>query len=158
MKRTRHLFLGGIIWQMELTQFSHCVYQCDYHIVIVTKYRREVFNEGIFAYFNIKLAELTEHYPLIRMKEVNHDKDHIHLLVSISPTMAVGSVVGLVKQNTAKELKQKFPFLKQVYWGTDAIWSSGYFVSTEGVDEAHIRAYIREQGKKDAGQTKFVFP
>jgi putative transposase len=52
-------------------------------------------------------------------------------------------------------LKQKFPFLKQVYWGTDAIWSEGYFVSTVGIDDAMIRAYIAEQGKKDAGQTKF---
>jgi hypothetical protein len=43
------------------------------HLFIVTEYRREVFNAGIFAYFNIKLAKLTEHYLLIRFKEVNHD-------------------------------------------------------------------------------------
>jgi putative transposase len=86
---------------------------------------------------------------------VNHDKDHIHLLVSIPPTISVGKVVGIIKQNTARNLKQKFPFLKQVYWGTDAIWSEGYFVSTVGIDDAMIRAYIAEQGKKDAGQTKF---
>jgi putative transposase len=86
---------------------------------------------------------------------VNHDKDHIHLLVSIPPTMSVGRAVGIIKQNTARNLKQKFPFLKQVYWGTDAIWSEGYFVSTVGIDDAMIRAYIAEQGKKDAGQTKF---
>ena len=140
---------------MELTQLSHCVYQCEYHIVIVTKYRRQIFNEGIFAYFNLKLAEVTEHYPLIRFKEVNHDEDHIHFLVSIPPTMAVGKVVGIIKQNTSKELKQKFPLVKQVYWGTDALWSEGYFVSTVGVDEAIIQAYIKYQGKKDAGQTKF---
>ena len=69
--------------------------------------------------------------------------------------MSVGRAVGIIKQNTARDLKQKFPFLKQVYWGTDAIWSEGYFVSTVGIDDAMIRAYIAEQGKKDAGQTKF---
>jgi len=69
--------------------------------------------------------------------------------------MTVGKVVGIVKQNTTRELKQKLPFLKQVYWGTDSVWSDGYFVSTVGIDEAVIRAYIEEQGKKDAGQTKF---
>jgi putative transposase len=117
--------------------------------VIVTKYRKEVFNEGIFAYLEKKLAEITEHYPLIRIEAVNHDKDHIHLLISIPPTIAVGKVVGIIKQNTAQGLKQKFPFLKQVYWGTDAVWSEGYFVSTVGIDDAIIRAYIEEQGKKD---------
>jgi putative transposase len=77
------------------------------------------------------------------------------MLVSIPPTMSVGRAVGIIKQNTARDLKQKFPFLKQVYWGTDAIWSEGYFVSTVGIDDAMIRTYIAEQGKKDAGQTKF---
>jgi len=124
-------------------------------MVIVTKYRKAIFNEGIFAYFKVKLAEVTEHYPLIKIKEVNHDCDHIHLLVSIPPTITVGKVVGLIKQNTAKELKQKFPFLKQVYWGTDAIWSEGYFVSTVGINDKVIRAYIENQGKKDTGQTLF---
>jgi putative transposase len=88
-------------------------------------------------------------------KKVNHDKDHIHILVSVAPTIAVGKVVGIIKQNTSGEMKQKFPFLKQVYWGSDGIWSEGYFVSTIGVDEEVIQAYIEHQGKKDAGQTKF---
>lgn len=140
---------------MELTHLSHCLYHCEYHIIIATKYRRAIFNEGIFAYFNIKLAEVTEHYPVIQFKEVNHDKDHIHLLVSIPPTMAVGKVVGIIKQNTSRELKQKFPFVKQVYYGTEAVWSEGYFVSTVGINETTIQEYIKHQGQKDAGQTKF---
>ena len=140
---------------MELVNLSHFVYQCDYHIVLVTRYRRKVFNEGIFAYMNKKLAEITEHYPLIRIKTVNHDRDHIHMLVSIPPTMSVGKVVGIIKQNTSREMRQKFPFLMQTYWGTDGIWSDGYFVSTVGADENVIQAYIENQGKKDAGQTKF---
>ena len=77
------------------------------------------------------------------------------MLVSIPPTMTVGKAVGLIKQNTAKELKQKFPFLKEVYWGTEAIWSEGYFVSTVGINDKVIKAYIENQGKKDAGQTLF---
>ena len=64
-------------------------------------------------------------------------------------------MIGIIKQNTLRELKQKFPFLKKVYWGTDAEWSEGYFASTVGIDEAVVQAYIEEQGKKDAGQTKF---
>ena len=140
---------------MEFTKLSHCVYRCEYHVVIATKYRRAVINEGIFAYLEKKLAEITEHYPLVKFGIVNHDKDHLHLLVSIPPTMSVGSVIGVIKQNTSRELKQKFPFLKRVYWGTDSLWSEGYFVSTVGINEAAIQAYIEDQGKKDAGQTKF---
>ena len=140
---------------MELIHLSHCVYYCDYHIVLVTKYRKGIFNKGIFAYIDKKLAEITEHYPLIRFTTVNQDKDHIHLLVSIPPTMSVGKVVGIIKQNSSRELKQKFPFVGKVYWGTESVWSEGYFVSTVGIDEVVITEYIERQGKKDAGQTKF---
>lgn len=142
---------------MDLVHYGHCVYKCDYHMVLVTKYRKPVFNDGIFAFMKTTLADLSDHYPMIRIKIMNHDKDHIHLLVSIPPTIAVGKVVGIIKQNTARDMKQKFPFLKQVYWGTDAIWSAGYFVSTVGVNEQVVAAYIDQQGKNDAGQTKFVF-
>ena len=140
---------------MKLIRLSHCVYHCDYHIVLVTKYRKKIFNEGMFAYFNTQLKQITDHYPFITFKKVNHDKDHIHFHLSIPPTMGVGKVVGIIKQNTAYRLKQTFPFLKEIYWGTDAIWSEGYFVSTVGVNEQYIQKYIEEQGKKDSGQTKF---
>lgn len=103
-----------------------------------------------------RLAEISKHYPQIKFKEVNHDKDHIHMLVSIPPTMRIGKVIGIIKANTARKLKQKFPFVRETYWGTDAVWSEGYFVTTVGANESVIRKYIEEQGKKDLGQTMFV--
>lgn len=136
---------------------SHAMYLCDYHIVMTTRYRRKVINEGIFAYLELKLREITEHYPHIEFKTVNHDKNHIHLLASIPPTMSVGKVIGLIKQNTVRNMKQKFPFLKQVYWGTDHIWSDSYFVSTVGINKEIIRRYIENQGRSDAGQTASLF-
>ena len=66
--------------------------------------------------------------------------------------MNVGSVIRVIKSNTSRVLKQKFPFLKQLYWGTDGIWSDGYFVSTIGVNEQQIKTYIENQGKEDSGQ------
>lgn len=132
------------------------MYYCEYHIILVTKYRREIFNEGIFGWLEKRMLEVKKHYPQIEYKETNHDKDHIHMLVSIPPTMGVGQFVRLIKSNMAKDLKQKFPILKEVYWGTESIWSSGYFVSTVGVNEKIIREYIKKQGEEDSGQAKLV--
>ena len=61
-------------------------------------------------------------------------------------------VVRIFKTNTAKALKAQFPQLKQAYWGTESLWSAGYFASTVGVNEQLIRRYIQDQGKEDAGQ------
>lgn len=140
---------------MKFIKLSHCIYYCDYHIAITTKYRHEWLSEGIFAYLTVKLTEIRKHYPLIDFKTVNYDKkqpDHIHTLISIPPTMGVGSIIRVIKSNTSRELKQKFPFLKKLYWGTDGIWSDGYFVSTIGVNEQTIKKYIENQGKEDSGQ------
>ena len=71
--------------------------------------------------------------------------------------MSVGSVVRIIKTNTARNLKEQFPFLKKVYWGTDGIWSEGYFASTVGLNEAVLKKYIENQGREDAGQTAKLF-
>lgn len=131
---------------------AHAVYHCEYHLVLPTKYRRQVFNEGVFAYFEIKLKEISQYYPEIGFEQVNHDTDHVHFLVSVPPKMSVGSVVRIIKANTSRSLKTKFSHLKELYWGTDGIWSDGYFVSTVGIHEEVIKKYIVNQGKEDAGQ------
>jgi putative transposase len=71
--------------------------------------------------------------------------------------MSVGSVVRLLKTNTSRNSKSKFPFLKNLYYGTDGMCSDGYFVSTVGVDEQTIKRYIENQGKEDVGQTATLF-
>ena len=137
---------------------DHSVYLCDYHMVLVTKYRRNVIaNVGIWSHLKQKFYEVTEHYPRLVIKEINHDINHVHLLISIPPQMKVGDVVRLLKSNTSRNLKTKFSFLKKVYFGSDGIWSDGYFVSTVGVDQDIIQKYIANQGSADVGQIATLF-
>lgn len=140
---------------VQVRKLSHCAFHCNYHIVLVTKYRKEIFDKGTFEYFRIRLQELRKYYPVIEILEVNHDKDHVHLLLSIPPTISVGRVVNLIKSNSGKKMRDKFPFLKEVYYGSSGIWSDGYFVSTVGLSESMIRKYIQLQQNEDTGQTKF---
>ena len=86
--------------------------------------------------------------------EANTEPDHLHVLVSIPPKMSISSFVNILKTNTANGLKKKFEFLKHVYWGTESIWSIGFFVSTIGINENIIRKYIEMQEKEDTGQAK----
>ena len=141
---------------MNYKKQSHCVYCCQYHLVFATKYRRKIFNDGIFAYMKERLNQVKNHYPELDIAEINHDVAHVHILISIPPKMSVGQVVRILKSNSSRDLKRKFPFLKKVYWGTDGVWSDGYFVSTVGVNEAIIRSYIEHQGKEDSGQAQLV--
>ena len=84
--------------------------------MLSTKYHRKVFNEGLFTYVVEKLKALSDHYPEIDIIENTHDADPIDLLVSLPPKLSVGKVVGVIKANTSRGLKEKFSFLKDVYW------------------------------------------
>jgi putative transposase len=141
----------------EYRRDNHCVYLCDYHIVLPTKYRYDVITPQLWKYLYGKLIEITTHYPKIYFKEANHDKDHVHLLVSIPPQMSVGSVIRLVKTNTARKIKERFPSLKSRYWGSEGFWSDGYFVSTVGAATETIKRYIAKQGDLDTGQRALLF-
>ncbi len=142
--------------EVEYRQQTNCIYHCHYHLVVVTKYRKKIFNADVYSYFKKRLMEVEKHYPQIEILEQNHDKDHIHLLVSIPPKMSVGSVVRLIKSNTARDLRAHYPFLKKCYFGTAGVWFDGYFVSAVGVNEAAIKRYIEYQGQLDMGQAKLA--
>ena len=139
---------------MEYDKQAHCVYYIRYHIVISTKYRRKVINDGVREYLLKQMQEIRKHYPEIRFEKVSGDRDHVHILVSVPPKTSVSQFVNIFKVNVARGLKDKFAFLKKVYWGSESIWSTGYFVSTVGINESVIRKYIEHQSKEDTGRAK----
>ena len=118
----------------------------------VTKYRRKILNKGVGAYLKIKLREISKYHPEIIIREIGIDKDHLHIQMVIPPKYAVSRIIQKMKSSTSRCLRTKFDFLKEVYWGTGSIWSTGYFVSTVGLNEKVIRHYIQMQGKEDSGQ------
>ena len=58
-------------------------------------------------------------------------KDHVHLLVSASPTISTSQLVQHLKGSTSHKLFPEFAHLKQKYWGQH-LWARGYFVATTG--------------------------
>ena len=133
---------------------GHCAYRCEYHLILVTKYRRKVFNEGSYSYFQEIMKGICEKIPEVKILEMNQDSDHIHILASIPPKMRVSDVVRHIKSNSGRLMRKKFEYIRKTYWGSDGIWSDGYFVSTVGVDETVIQKYIQKQGQEDRGQAQ----
>ena len=64
--------------------------------------------------------------------------------------------MGIIKQNTAKALRDKFDFMNFVFYGRGGIWSVGYFVSTVSLDEAMIAHYVRYQQQEDSGRAQLA--
>ncbi len=74
--------------------------------------------------------------------------DHVHMCISIPPKYAVSNVVGYLKGKSAIMIARKFGGRARNFTG-EVFWARGYFVSTVGLGEEMVRAYIRNQEQED---------
>lgn len=65
-----------------------------------------------------------------------------------STKYAVSNVVGFIKGKSAISIARQFMGKAKNFTGEN-FWARGYFVSTVGLDEEVVRAYIREQEQED---------
>ena len=76
-------------------------------------------------------------------------------MVVIPPRYSVSEVVGKMKATTSSIFRERYRLFKKIYREKDIMWSTGYFVSTVGIDEKTIQRYIKYQEDLDSGQIKF---
>ena len=134
MKKLKNFYVG-----------AHCCFLLQYHLVIVSKYRRKIFTNGICE----KLAELIqiffERHELVIL-EYEICPDHIHILFEAYPDMNIAHFVGSFKAWSAKILRREYlKFLRRFYW-KPYFWNKSYFIATvsERTTEA-VKDYIRNQ-------------
>ena len=122
-------------------------YSLKVHIVLVTKYRKQLLKGSIADDVKQKIFDIANIHgcEIIAMET---DKDHIHFLISYDTTDRVCDIVKIVKQETTYYLWQKYgSFLSKQYWKKRIFWSDGYFACSIGeVSSATIQKYIESQG------------
>ena len=125
---------------------QHSVYNITLHLVLVVKYRRDVINDIISnrirdIFDNIGLAHDVE------IIEWNHDKDHIHTIISISPSTNVTKYVNATKSSSSRLIKKEFPEVKEKLW-KDCFWTAGFYVNSIGSTQIDVvKNYISQQGE-----------
>ena len=122
-------------------------YSLKVHIVLVTKYRKQLLQGSIADDVKQKILDIanTRGYEIIAMET---DKDHIHFLLSYDVTDRVCDIIKIIKQEKTYYLWQKYnSVLSKQYWKKKIFWSDGYFACSIGeVSSATIQKYIESQG------------
>ncbi len=131
----------------EYESLSHTKWDCKYHVVFIPKRRKKVIFGGIRKYLGKMLHELAVQKGC-QIVEEHLMSDHIHMCISIPPKYSVSNVMGYIKGKSAIGIARHFLGKSRNFSGEN-FWARGYFVSTVGLDEAMVRAYIREQEKED---------
>ena len=132
---------------MDYQKLNHTKWNCKYHVVFIPKYRKKV----IFGHLRQRLGEIFHELARQRESEIIEGhmmKDHVHMCISIPPKFAVSTVVGYMKGKSAIAIARQFEGKRRNYTGS-SFWARGYYVSTVGLDEAVVRAYIRNQERED---------
>ncbi len=135
----------------EYRKISHCVYDIKYHIVWITKYRKPILDAEIGKRIR-EIIRLICTSLDVQIVKGHVSRDHVHILVSVPPYVAVSKLVQRMKGVTSRKLLQENPKLNKLYWGRH-LWARGYFAASTGtVTEEIIAKYIEEQDKLERDQ------
>jgi len=82
------------------------------------------------------------------IKEMEVDKDHIHIMIESVPKLSPLMIVRILKQqSTVVVWKMHKQELKKYYWSENTFWTDGYFCSSIGeVSSKTLKRYIQNQG------------
>jgi len=131
----------------DIQSLSHSKWRCQYHIVFAPKYRRQ----AIYGQLKIDIGKILR--GLCEQKKVeiiaaNLCPDHIHMLVSIPPSLSVAQFMGYLKGKSSLMIFDRHANLKYKY-GNRHFWCRGYYADTVGRDKNAIAEYIRNQLQED---------
>ncbi len=134
---------------------SHTKWNCKYHIVFAPKYRRQIVYGKIKADVGKILRQLCE-MKQVEIHEAEACPDHIHLLVSIPPSLSVSQFMGYLKGKSSLMIFDRHANLKYKY-GNRHFWCRGYYVDTVGRNKERIAQYIRTQLQSDVAADQLSF-
>ncbi|MDP7732669.1 MULTISPECIES: IS200/IS605 family transposase [Mycobacterium] len=113
----------------------------------MTKYRRKVFTDDMLTFCEHTMAEVCADLGA-ELVAFNGEADHVHLLVSHPPTLAISTLVQRLKGRTAYAVRREYTGACVRARMRGHLWSPSYFaVSCGGAPLSIIKQYIDGQAR-----------
>jgi len=131
----------------NLRSHYHCVYNLQYHLVLVTKYRKRCFTEEILKELEEICKTICDRWAC-ELIEFGGEEDHIHLLIEAHPAMDMSKFINNLKTVSSRLIKKPHKdHFKKFFW-KPALWTRAYcLLTTGGATVEVIKQYIKNQGK-----------
>ena len=131
---------------MKMYNNNHSVFAMHYHLILVTKYRRNVIDDAISERLQEIFLNICSQYN-IDVEEWNHDRDHVHVLFRGQPNSELSKFINAYKSASSRLIKKEFPSIREKLW-KDAFWSRSFCLLTAGGASVDvIWQYIEHQGE-----------
>ena len=132
---------------MKLDNNNHSVFAMYYHLVLVVKYRRKVFDDTISSYARSVFEKISPSYN-ISLLEWNHDIDHVHIMFKAQPNSELSKFINAYKSASSRLIKRDFPKVRNKLW-KEHFWSQSFCLLTTGEAPIEvIKKYIETQGER----------
>ena len=137
----------------EMDNNAHSVFLLYYHLIMVTKYRRKVFDESISARGREIFEYIAPKYG-ITLEEWNHDADHVHILFRGQPNTEISRFINACKSAGSRLIKKEVPEIRKSLW-KEMFWSQSFcLLTTGGVTADIVRQYIQTQSANKKSSRK----
>ena len=137
-----------------------CLYKNTVHLIFVTKYRRDVLTLNMLDRLQDIFIETAQQMEC-ELLEFGGEDDHVHLMISVNPKIAIANLVGKLKGKSSYLLRSEYwDVIKNKLWGNH-FWSPSYcVVSCGGASLEVVKSYIENQRKppseKQVKQSKAI--
>ena len=133
--------------QSNYISTNHSKHYLKAHIIIVTKYRKQLLVGQLKKDMHRILSNIIYNSDF-SVEVFESDLDHVHFLIRYIPRLSISQIVRRLKQQSTYHIWQLHSaLLRQEYWYKNTFWSDGYFVCSIGeASPDTIRQYILSQG------------
>lgn len=135
--------------KQRLKLLYHCSYSLQYHLVLVTKYRRRCLDAEILE----RLREIFESTITKwegELSQFNGEAEHIHALISLNPKTAPSKFVNNLKTVSSRLIRQEFKAKLDRIYDKPVFWSRTYcIISCGGAPLSVLKQYIEQQETPD---------
>ncbi len=118
------------------------------HLVLVTKYRRNVITGNVLRRLEEILANTCLKWNC-ELQQYNGERNHVHMIIEHIPNMNLADFVGNLKTVSSRLIRKEFPAVKTAF-SKPVLWKIGYHIgSCGGASLEVVKRYIEQQDPPD---------
>lgn len=131
-----------------MRQNRHSCYNLQYHLVLVTKYRRPAVSDGVLETIRAVIENIFEKNKC-EVIALNHDLDHIHLMFIAPPQVQLSSMINNLKTVTSRLIRRDHRDWVERFYRDNVFWSRSYYIGSVGDATSEIvKLYVENQRRE----------
>lgn len=131
---------------MSIKLNRHSIYDLQYHLVVVSKYRKKIFNKEIQNKLYNIAKNIIETKNKGQIIEFNTSPNYVHILFSVGPQIQLSKLINSFKTVSSRLIRKDYKDYLDKFYSKNLFWSGFYYIGSVGdTNRDTIKNYIKNQ-------------